>query len=285
MTHPKNYRGIPQPVSDSFVRVELKPSLRYSRSLNYVKTDKRYLAELRFHSDVDLALFEKFVQNSSVRLIEYRADSDHQSRLFVTDARMTEDGGGDDAIWQWIDEELPRIGAAIATFYPHFILPMCRCVVDLNDEAGRMAAISRSQVKPIVPTNLSSVNAVLKDTSGHVLQLYLTKCGADTNFGEAMMYCGRALGFESANAWADLYRAYEVIADRFGGHDGVVKDLPFCSKNQLIRFKRTANHQEAIGAFSRHARLRAEPPPDPMNFNEAVEFVLSLVRAWQELGE
>lgn len=285
MSDPKNYRGIPQPISDPFVRVELKPPIRLSRSLNYIKTDKRYLAELRFHSDVDLALFEKFVLGSSIRLIEYRADSENQSRLFVTDTWTSEDGRGDDVVWQWVDEELPRIGTAIATSYPHFVLPMCRCVVDLNNGDGRMAAILRSQVKPMDLTNLSSVNTVLQDNSGHLLQPYLAKCGADADFREAMMYCGRALSFESANTWANLYRAYEVTTDRFGGHDGVVNNMRFCSKNQLERFKRTANHQEAIGAFSRHARLRYEPPPNPMDFNEAVEFVLSLVRAWQESGQ
>jgi hypothetical protein len=72
-----------------------------------------------------------------------------------------------------------------------------------------------------------------------------------------------------------------VAADRFGGDKGISTDMGLCSKNQLERFKRTLNHQEAIGAFSRHARSDHAPPPDPMMLDEALEFVLSLVRGWQ----
>jgi hypothetical protein len=67
------------------------------------------------------------------------------------------------------------------------------------------------------------------------------------------MHCQVDVAF--ARAGANLYRTYEVIADRFGGDDGVVNKLKGCSNNELERFKRTVNHQEAIGAFSRHARL------------------------------
>lgn len=219
MSDPKNYRGIPQPVSDFFARVHLEPPLRYSRILDYVKTDKRYLLELRFRSDVDLALFEKFIQNSYIRLIEYQTKSDRQSRIFVIDARMVENGGWD-ATWRWVNEELPRIGAAIAVRFPQFVLPECRCIIDLKHEGGRTVAIPRPfKTKVIGQTNLPSLYALLKDTSGTLLQPFLTKCEADADFREAMMYCGQALGFDGASAWANLYRAYEVVADRFGGDD------------------------------------------------------------------
>lgn len=113
---------------------------------------------------------------------------------------------------------------------------------------------------------------------------YLKKCEQDKDFSEAMMYCGQALGLPGANQWANLYRTYEVIADRFGGDAGIVNQLKACSKNDLDRFKRTVNHQEAIGGFSRHARLNCQPPPNPMPFQTAVGFVLGLVASWFNSG-
>jgi hypothetical protein len=284
MGDPQNYKGIPQPVSDFFVTVKLQPSRRYGRSLDYVKTDRRYLIELRFHSEVDLALFEKFIQHSPVRLIEYQTKDDRQSRFFVTDSRMKDDGGWE-AAWRWVYEELPRSGTAIAIHFPQFVLPECRCIIDLQHENGHIAAMPPPVNVRIVGTvNLPSLDALLTDTSGRLLHPFLAMCDNDADFREAVMYCGQALRLGNENPWASLYRAYEVVADRFGGDKVITTDIGLCSQRQLERFKRTLNHQEAIGAFSRHARSDHAPPPDPMVLNEALEFVLALVREWQRPG-
>src|ERR1017187_4826794 len=46
------------------------------------------------------------------------------------------------------------------------------------------------------------------------------------------------------------------------------------------REPRTANHQEAIGRFSRHARTKAVPPPNPLEEREARELIRKLLREW-----
>ncbi|MEN6605568.1 MAG: hypothetical protein ABFD86_24410, partial [Bryobacteraceae bacterium] len=280
MSELRNYRGIPQPVSDLFVTVQSRPPLRQTRMIDYVKTDRRYLIELRFHSDVDLALFEKFIENTSIRLVEYGPDHEGNSRLFLTDRRIDEQGG-EDAIWKWVDEELPRIGAAIAVQFPEFVLPQCRCIVDLQSVGGRIDVITPLfKTKVIGRVDLPPLYALLKDTSGTLLTPFLDKCEIDADFREAVMYCGQALRIDAENPWAALYRTYEVVADRFGNDNELTSVLNFCSKNELDRVKRTLNHQEAIGAFSRHARLNYQPPPNPMSFEEARDFALGLVRSW-----
>lgn len=278
---PENYRGIPQPVSDFFVRVELHPPLRRARSVDYVKTDRRYLIELRFRSDVDLALFERFIQYTSMRLIEYDPEGRGKVRFFVTDNRIDESVGWD-APWTWANEELPRIGAAIAIHFPQFVLPQCRCVIDLRAANGHIHAMPPPiKAKVVGKVNLPTLTSILQNPSSTELMGFLKKCEEDADFQEAAMYCGQAVDIETENPWACLYRAYEVVADRFGGDKALIAS--FCSKSQLERFKRTLNHQEAIGAFSRHARLNHQPPSDPIKFEEALEFVLSLVKYWQIL--
>jgi Putative PD-(D/E)XK family member, (DUF4420) len=53
-----------------------------------------------------------------------------------------------------------------------------------------------------------------------------------------------------------------------------------CSKKDWNRFRRSANHQEAIGRFSRHARSKAQPPPDPMSEHESCMFIRGLAGSW-----
>jgi hypothetical protein len=93
------------------------------------------------------------------------------------------------------------------------------------------------------------------------------------------------MGFAGSKEWANRYRAFEVLADKFGGDKEIPKRLPVCSRNDVERFTRTFNHQEAIGTFSRHARQNCQPPANPMSFDEAVAFIIMLLKAWLESGD
>jgi hypothetical protein len=97
---------------------------------------------------------------------------------------------------------------------------------------------------------------------------------ANKDVQEAMFYLGA-----EGNVWANLYKATEVVEDHAGGGKAVVAN-GFCTRASWERFRRTANHQEAIGRFSRHARSQAEPPPDPMTVREGRLFVGELVNKW-----
>jgi hypothetical protein len=56
--------------------------------------------------------------------------------------------------------------------------------------------------------------------------------------------------------------------------------LGWVSKNELERFRHTANSYKILGAEARHARDRFDPPKNPMTFAEADRFVRKLIREW-----
>jgi hypothetical protein len=47
-------------------------------------------------------------------------------------------------------------------------------------------------------------------------------------------------------------------------------------------FKQTADHQDASGADSRHARNKQQPPKSPMQIDQARAMIRKLVTAWLE---
>lgn len=49
---------------------------------------------------------------------------------------------------------------------------------------------------------------------------------------------------------------------------------------QLTRFYRSINHPDVFGQQSRHIVSNVQPPPDPMNLEEARNFVRSLANRW-----
>jgi hypothetical protein len=273
----ENFRRIPVPPADYTARMFLQPPIRRRRALDYVKTTKRFLVELLFNSDVDLALFERFIVNTPIRMTEY-ATGQECSRIFISDSRVPDNANQED-VWRWAHEELPRIQAAISIQSSAYHPAKVRGLIEFFP-GGKVGAIPPPLPVRVVGANQMPALIATLQSNSDFLSPYVQKSESDSDFKEAMMYCGQALGFEGATQWANLYRVYEVVADRFGGHDGIVNELKVCSKNGLDRFKRTVNHQEAIGAFSRHARLNYEPPPNPMAFETAVRFVLDLMAAW-----
>lgn len=277
-----NYRRIPPPLPDYTCRLQLYPRVRHRRATDYIKTDQRFLIELLFNSDIDLAIFERFIMYSPIRIAEYAESSNDHSRTFMVDSRISDDASQAD-VWKWSKEELSRIQAAIAIEWPDYQPATVRCLIELFP-GGKVAAIPPPL--PVKMHGTDSAPAIYRIVQGtaDLLNPYLHKCDTDKDFKEALMYCGQALGFEGATQWSNLYRTYEVAADRFGGDAGLVDNLKGCSKSELERFKRTVNHQETIGAFSRHARLNYQPPPNPMSFDTAGRFVLGLMSAWLLFG-
>ena len=280
----ENFYRIPLPPPEIPIRMEGRPPIRRSKATNYIKSDKPFMVELLFRRDLDLALFEKFISNSSLRVAEYKSPQQQaQSRTFVVDSRVPDDAKEDD-LWKWAEQELPKIHAAIAVECPFYVPPIVRGLILLFP--GGEVRSTRPPLDIRVPSvsDLPVFHRIL-EASHDPLKPYLQKWEHDNDFSEAMMYCGQALGLPGANEWANLYRAYEVVRDHFGGDDGIINRIKACSKSELERFKRTVNHQEAIGAFSRHARLNCQPPPHPMPFEFAVEFVLRLMASWFKSGQ
>ncbi len=275
----RNIRHIPAPVTDVMCTIQYSRPVRVSRCLNYIKTDRRWLIELQFNSSYELALFERFLVGTPLRLAEYQGKVDRHPRYFCIDSRIPNSASEED-VERWILEELPSVCAAIATFFPLFLPPTVRCILDVAQLAEGKGPWAKSQLAMVLGTASDNLLDHLLQSTDDFLSPFLSAMKADCDFKEAAMYCGQSLGFRGGNPWASLYRAFEIVSDRFGGSAGMVEQLGSISKNDISRFTRTLNHQEAIGKYSRHARNSAVPPPDPMTFKEAVEFILSLLKTW-----
>lgn len=70
---------------------------------------------------------------------------------------------------------------------------------------------------------------------------------------------------------------FDIIKDDIGGE---VKKL--ATKSKITRFNRSINHPDIFGMEARHMVSQQEPPADPMNLDEAKEFIKELVNRWVE---
>ena len=57
-------------------------------------------------------------------------------------------------------------------------------------------------------------------------------------------------------------------------------DDGWITREQANLFSWTANSPDAVGEQARYGHQRADPPPNPMNEDDARALVLSLVRHW-----
>ena len=125
-----NYRQIVVPLAPTDYRLTITyPHLNRIRPvLDYVKTDKRWLIEVQVESNIDWALFERYLKHSPIQVVAYRGELDTDIRLFVIDSRLPDDGSH---VRRWGEEELPRINAGIASYFPSFVPAMYRSVIEL----------------------------------------------------------------------------------------------------------------------------------------------------------
>jgi hypothetical protein len=89
----------------------------------------------------------------------------------------------------------------------------------------------------------------------------------------------QALRFLKAGDWASLYKALETVAHDAGGEKNTV-DRGWATKDEIHRFKGTANNFNAIGAEARHAQRGRETPRRTMSFEEAKRLIGRVIEAW-----
>lgn len=95
----------------------------------------------------------------------------------------------------------------------------------------------------------------------------------DRDVAEALEIMGQP---EPPN-FAQLYRVYEIIE-----HTGALKaamQSAAIPATPMTLFTRTANHPDASGADSRHARSRQDPPKEPMTIAKARILISRLLAA------
>lgn len=77
--------------------------------------------------------------------------------------------------------------------------------------------------------------------------------------------------------WDNLFKIYEVVKADIGNN---FENLNIVQKDQLIIFRRSAQHPFVSGDEARHGYSTEEPPENPMTLSEANSFIISLIKNW-----
>jgi len=88
------------------------------------------------------------------------------------------------------------------------------------------------------------------------------------------------LGQPQPPNFAELYKIDEIIKST--GRLTTLMQSAGVSDMERRLFKQTADHQDASGAGSRHARNKQQPPKSPMQIDQARAMTRKLVTAWLE---
>ncbi len=263
----QNIRSIVPAVKHPRVKVSSNAFIRRTPKLDYAKARQRWWIHVDFNSDIDLYIFEKALTGSEIRLVELH------DTFYVEDARMPEtaDMGEADRLAETI---IAQLNGATRLLCPCFQGVRKESLVELLDN-GTGRGIVGCEVTVHGTSDFPAITSFLASDAAPISSI-LPALKSNEDVQEALYYLGA-----EGNAWANLYKACEVIEDHAGDSRAMLQN-GWCSRSAWERFRRTANHQEAIGRFSRHARSQAEPPPDPMTIAEARLFAGELVKNWIE---
>lgn len=84
---------------------------------------------------------------------------------------------------------------------------------------------------------------------------------------------------DGLDSWIVLYKIWEVIWSDVGKE---IYAKRWTTKEDVRRFKQTANSYEALGEDARHAHNKTPAPAEPMTINEAKHLIKSLLENWIE---
>jgi hypothetical protein len=263
----QNIRCIVPAVKNPHAQVSSSAFMRRTPKLGYAKARQRWWIQIGFNSSIDLQIFEKALNGSEIRLVELH------DAFYVEDPRMPDTAHMAEADGQ-AEIIIAQLNGATRLLCPHFQGVRKESMVELL-ENGTGRGIVGCVITVHGTSDFPAIESFLAG-EGAPFNSILPVLRSNKDVQEALYYL-RAEG----NAWANLYKACEVVEDHTGGAKAVLQN-GWCSRSTWERFRRTANHQEAIGRFSRHARSQAEAPPDPMNVAEARLFAGELVKRWIE---
>lgn len=264
--HPTRITGIVPPVRNVRVYIETNVFNRAARELPWVEARQRWWLRLRFKIDLDLVIFEHVLRGSILRFIEFQG-SHYLEHPEIPD-------------WAEFNHAYSLAQAALARLNGRLKLscPPFRGVILENLAELFESGTGREGAPPFImlPPTTSDINTIIEVFRCEPSQLFLPipLLGGDPNIQEALFYLG-----SEDNGWFELYKAGEIVSDSVGGVDAIVQK-GWCSKKAWKRFTRTANHQDATGGLSRHARSKEQSPPDPMTLLEAQRFLTCIVGRW-----
>jgi hypothetical protein len=108
---------------------------------------------------------------------------------------------------------------------------------------------------------------IVRDNSGVSEQdRWVAAALKDSDIAEALRIWGG-----QNHDWFNLYKVFEIIESRC--------DI---QGEERTRFTWTANHQKAAGEGARHARMKTQPPPNPMTLSEGDAFIERIFLVWIE---
>ncbi|RIJ85304.1 hypothetical protein RSP822_17085 [Ralstonia solanacearum] len=131
---------------------------------------------------------------------------------------------------------------------------------------------------------VGSLGVVVTDDTGEVITrpppasrvASLSKLGS---VDAAVAKVLRLLSDRDAMSWVGLYRIYEVIEDDVGGQHKL-ENRGWGPKEDLKRFKHSANSVQVGGDNSRHGKEPQAPPKNPMTLADAERYVKLMLNAW-----
>lgn len=263
----QNIRRIVPAVKNPRVKVSSNAFIRRAPKLDYAKARQRWWIHVDFNSDIDLFIFEKALNPSEIRLVELN------DAFYIEDPRITDSAHMADAD-RLAESIIAELNGVTRLLCPHFQGVRKESMIELLDN-GTGLGIASCEVAVHGTSDFPAIATFLTG-KGAPINSILPRLKSNKNVQEAIYYLGA-----EGNAWANLYKACEIVEDYAGGEKAIFQSR-WCSRAAWERFRRTANHQEAIGRFSRHARSQAAPPPDPMTVAEARLFAGELVKNWIE---
>lgn len=151
-------------------------------------------------------------------------------------------------------------------------------VVKIDDDGRRTDCVSVSDTahgrNSISKTIRGSNDAVKEIHQADPIPNWIRIAQDDAAVAKALRLLGRGV-----NDWVSLSRVYDVIEQDIGGLVNITNN-GWTTRNQIRRFKHTANSPGAIGDLARHGGETTQPPPDPMSFSEAKSLIETILHNW-----
>ena len=171
-------------------------------------------------------------------------------------------------------EFFPVLNGLLATRIPVFMGLRLRGICGTSSESQQIRVSWTSLAVPGL-REIHRTTEYLRNPNPSIGSLYRL-ARSNSAVGEALLYFGHG-----GEPFFDLYKAFEVVRDTVGG-EGQLCKLGLASKRDCGRFTRSANDPAISGVFARHSQRRSEPAADPMEVNEAKEFVRSILHRWTD---
>jgi hypothetical protein len=152
-----------------------------------------------------------------------------------------------------------------------------------NPNGGRDIFVSIHESLQI-RVEMGAVTTIVTDAAGNIISqpatlprssVLLQLAARDIAVAKVL----RLLSCPDAMTWVGLYRIHEVIEDDVGGQHKLEKQ-GWGSKDDLKRFKHSANSVQVAGDKSRHGREHQVPPKNPMKFTEAEAYTKYILQVW-----